>query len=270
MASRIVAQIDRIPHRVYAEPFAGGLAVLFAKGLPVLTDNDHYREAINDTNRHLITLYRVVKTAPQELFSLIDATLYSRADHASAKAILRSPANYTDIEIAWAFFIGVNCSFANNLFSGWSTATSGRNHAATLSNKIDRLRSQMERFRSVYIDCQDALSFIDVWDSEGTLFYCDPPYPGADQGHYSGYTAQDWAALCDRLDNIKGSYVLSNYAQEVELKSAQQRIEIAASSSASNGSKGTDRARTEILWICNRQSGDALCPQIELNLAGIS
>ncbi|MFM6282623.1 MAG: hypothetical protein ACKN9K_30005, partial [Dolichospermum sp.] len=67
--------------------------------------------------------------------------------------------------------------------------------------------------------------------------------------------------LCDILDNIQGSYVLSNYPQETEPQSAQQRVEIEAVMSA-KGKAGHDRSqdpvkrennkRTEVLWVCDR------------------
>ena len=67
ISSKIVERIRQIPHTVYAEPFAGGLAVLFAKGKPAVTNTHHYREAINDHDERLITLYRVARTQPDEL-----------------------------------------------------------------------------------------------------------------------------------------------------------------------------------------------------------
>lgn len=63
----------------------------------------------------------------------------------------------------------------------------------------------------VSIECADALKYIRRWDSPQTLFYVDPPYPGSENGHYGGYTQQDFEALCDVLDNVHGSFLLSCY-----------------------------------------------------------
>ena len=107
------------------------------------------------------------------------------------------------------------------------------------------------------------------------MFYCDPPYPEANQGHYSGYTLEDFKNLCDVLDNIKGSYVLSNYPQSIKPKSAQKRVEIDAVMSASKATKKRENnKRIEVLWICDRsedmrnelKSLPLFCPTNQLSL----
>jgi hypothetical protein len=127
----------------------------------------------------------------------------------------------------------------------------------------------MERLGATHVANEDALYFIERWDSPQTLFYIDPPYPMAEQGHYDGYRLEDFAALCELLDTCQGSYILSNYGQSAEPKSAQQRIEISAHCSSSRmGKAGAnrdksraatseelgDRKRTEVLWICDRSA----------------
>lgn len=67
-------------HRLYAEPFAGGAAVFFAKPPSVV-------EVLNDTNRQLITFYEVMKTQYQKLKKKIEASLYSRENHRYAQII---------------------------------------------------------------------------------------------------------------------------------------------------------------------------------------
>jgi len=106
----------------------------------------------------------------------------------------------------------------------------------------------------VHIGCEDALSFIKRWDSPHTIIYADPPYPNTVQGHYGGYTLDDYQALCDALDACESSYVLSNYHQDIAPKSAQKCVEIEATMSASNGRSrlNHDTKRTEKLWICDR------------------
>jgi len=269
IASKIVSYINQIPHTVYVEPFCGGSAVLFSKPRRVVTNGDHYREVINDTSDILISLYRCATKCPDELALELEATLYSQSDHARAKVICKNPNDYSQLEIAWAYFVNVNCSFANILNAGWKTDVQSRNSAATWRNRILSLKEKLDRLQSVFISCEDALRCIDRFDSPQSLFYCDPPYPGAEQGHYKGYTTQNWIALCDNLDSIQGSYILSNYPQEYEPKSAQQRIEISAAMSASAKGKVRsdrskiatqeqlgDRERTEVLWICDRGKSD--------------
>lgn len=260
IASKIVERIRQIPHTVYAEPFAGGLAVLFAKGKPAVTNISHYREAVNDHDDRLITLYRVARTQPDELQRWIDLTPYSQSEHTRAKQWLKEP-GHTELELAWAYYVSIQMSFSNDLGCGWRTGVMTRNQAATWSNKQQRLPEAMERLRSVHIACEDAIRFIQRWDSPQTLFYCDPPYPGANQGHYGGYTLEDWQRLCDALDNCQGSYILSNYDQPTSPQSAHQRVEIRAVASAQKVKRDRTRKveqanneRVEVLWICDRSA----------------
>lgn len=244
------------PHTVYVEPFAGGATLLFAKKHLAVTNNDHYREIINDTNQLLINMYRVAIEKPEQFKNKLDATLYSQADYVKANNIINNFEHYLDIDLAWAYFITLNQSFNNIANNGWSTTVYGRNHAATWNNKINSLSPEMlNRIKSVYVSCEDAIKCIKRWDSPQTLFYCDPPYPKAEQGHYKGYSIEDFRLLCNTLDNIKGSYVLSNYQQEIEPKSATNKVEINATMSASKATNTRlDSSRSEILWICDRSN----------------
>jgi len=252
IASRITEVIRTIPHTVYAEPFAGGAAVLFAKGRPSVTNKHYYREAINDVDERIVNLYRVCQAQRDDLLHILQCTPYSQSEYRKAEGILKGKHEATDLWRAWAVVVGTQQAFAKKTGGGWGVgvSVSGGNNAAVWVNYLDALPAILDRFRGVYIGCEDALRFIERWDSPNTLFYCDPPYPGTAQGHYKGYSLDDFAALCEALDNCQGSYILSNYPQEIEPKSAQQRIEINAVMSAAGG--GNRGKRTEVLWVCNR------------------
>ena len=265
IARHILPVIDEIPHTVYGEPFCGGASVLYARDARTVANSDHYREYLNDKNEWVTTFYRVGKLQPDELLTLIDATLYSESAHAKAKGILKNSENYSDLEIAWAFYVQANMSFANKLGGGWASTVNSGNRGAVWVSRRKHLSNALARLSEVAISCSDAISCIKRWDSPQTLHYIDPPYPGADQGHYSGYTIEDYMQLCDCLDTIHGSYILSNYPQSIEPKSAQKKVEIQATSSASaKGKVGADksqmptqeslgdRKRTEVLWVCDR------------------
>lgn len=255
-------------HTVYVEPFAGGSALLFAKPKPIVSNSRHYREVLNDKNDLLINLYRVAIEKREELELKIQATLYSQSDHRKATKITKNPTDYDDVSKAWAFYTNINQSFSGTLNSGWGTGVYSENLALTWHNKKLQLPEILDRLKDVHIACEDAIRCIQRWDSPQTLFYCDPPYPNTEQGHYSGYTIDDFKLLCDTLDNIQGSYVLSNYPQKIEPQSAQQRIEIEATMSAElmrkEDDKQVDKKRTEVLWVCNRSHNvrDELIPII--------
>ncbi|MGL5064676.1 MAG: DNA adenine methylase [Microcoleus sp.] len=256
IATKIVPFIHQIPHSVYSEPFCGGLAVLYAKGNYETFNNSNYREAINDKNKNLITFWRVAREQPEELERWIDMTLYSQEEHRQSKIIYENPENYTELEISWAVFIQCNMSFSNTICRGWGVSILSENSAATWNNRKNKLPECFNRLKTVHIGCEDALDFIKRWDSDTTLHYVDPPYPGTNQGHYDGYTIDDYKALCELLDKVKGSYILSNYHQECAPNSAQKCIEIEATMSAAGGKhvKNLEKSRIEKLWICNRTS----------------
>ena len=263
----VVPIIEQIPHTVYCEPFFGGGAVFYARQKSMVSNRDDYREIINDRSELLINLYRVARSNPQRFYEEIQLTPYSRAEHKRAIEICKNPSEYNDFDKAWAYYVNIQQSFSNKLNSGWGTCVFGRNLATTWHNHCQRLPECLNRLQDIHIECDEALSVIERWSSPQTIFYVDPPYPSTNQGHYDGYTLDDWQALCDLLDRIDSSYVLSNYSQAIEPASAQQRIEVSAvASSSSQGKTGKGRSkraaatqeelgnreRTEVLWVCDR------------------
>lgn len=269
IAKKIVDEVDKIHHTVFVEPFFGGGAVFFKRIKPKTTNNDHYREVINDHSELLINLYRVARNNPDEFKRLIDFTPYSRAEHKLAVKICKNPNDYSDFDKAWAYYVNINMSFSKELNRGWSTGVFGGNHASVWDKKRDNIPSCLARLKDVYIECDDVLNVIKRWDSPQTLFYLDPPYPKSNQGHYGGYTIDDWNELIDLLDAIQGSYILSNYQQETEPLNHDKKVVIEVhSSSSGNGQTGKNRDKTrktnadelgnrkreEILWIRDNSS----------------
>ncbi|MDR2245292.1 MAG: DNA adenine methylase [Treponema sp.] len=67
------------------------------------------------------------------------------------------------------------------------------------------------RLQKVQIGCCDALRIIKSRDMPDAFFYLDPPYVGAAQGHYDGYTQEDFDILLKLLESLKGKFLLSSY-----------------------------------------------------------
>lgn len=107
-----------------------------------------------------------------------------------------------------------------------------------------RLLQTSERLADVHIEHDDAISVIKRWDSPQTFFYCDPPYPGANQGHYSGYTDKDFAALVDTLDKCQGSFLLSCYGFEAPEHWEKFIFQVHCTASC-KGTTGSNRDKTK-------------------------
>lgn len=263
MASKIVPLLPR--HTVYVEPFAGGAAVMFAKPWPPATNNNEYREVLNDINRDIVNLYRVAcdRERGPELVQRLIGTPYARFAYEQARHLDASASN---VERAWAYYVSIRMSFANILHGGWGTSVYKQNCAASWLQAVDRLPECLERLYSVHIECDEALAVIKRWDSPQTLFYCDPPYPEAHQHHYDGYGQDDFVALVSALRTCEGSVVLSCYENDA-VPADWERFEFQANCHASGqGQTGPnrdktraataeeqgDRRRTEVVWRVDR------------------
>jgi len=240
IASKIINHIT--PHTVYVEPFCGGCAVMSKKGLPEITSGDYYREVINDTNDQLITMFQELQKN-EKLENRLKKTLYSRSEYMKAKQIYKTPEKYDKEDIAWAFFVNIHMSFSNRLGGGMKTSVFTRNDAFTWYNKVNAIKTIRERLKYCYIENDDCIEVINRWDSPQTFFYCDPPYPGSNNGHYDNYGLHDYKKLIEKLDNIDGSFILSCYQQGIE-PDKWKRIDIKSTMSASGkGRTGKEKDR---------------------------
>lgn len=243
MAHRIIPLIPK--HTVYVEPYAGGAALLFAKPWPNVNDKQNYKEIINDTSKDLINMYRIFQTRFDEIQNLLVHTLYSEEEYRKSKAILRREITADELWLAWAYYVSIQQGFSNVLSSGWGRSVFGRNHAATWISKISKLDDYRERMSSMHISCTDAIDCIKQFDSPQTFFYCDPPYPGTDQGHYEGFSEKDFQNLCNTLNEIQGSFILSNYDQPYLKNTSWERHEFKTQCLNAPTEK---KDRIEIIW----------------------
>jgi len=194
------------PHKIYCEPFFGGGAVFFAK-------EKSYLEVINDTNDRLITFYEVMRNNFDDLNALIQDTLHSEALHLRARDIYHGRIESSKTEMAWSFWVVTNMSFAGSIYGGWKwcNGTSGGHSGRFIRAKREEFVLLKKRLKDVHISKRDALEVVSKRDTLKTFFYLDPPYPGACQAHYYGYTMLEFTALLNILKDIKGKFLLSNY-----------------------------------------------------------
>lgn len=215
MSPKIIPLIPE--HQMYVEPFFGGGAVMFAKGVPDVSTNK-YHEVINDRDERIINFYRVFQdpVKSQELLHRIEYTPHSEAEHRRSRDILNAPDAHNDILLAWAWYVNVQQAFGHIILAGWQRArkTPSRNLPTSYSSAKQRLPLLFERFKNVTICCEDALKVIQQRDSETAFFYLDPPYPNTQHPYVGSYSWQDLDNLIDLLSTIKGKFILSNYASD--------------------------------------------------------
>ncbi len=266
IASWILEQLYRIQHSVYTEPFCGGAAVMFAKGLPAVKNKQLYKEAINDSSRVLTNMYKVLRDSPEEFHRRLELTLYSQDETAWANSVIKAGTHDDPIELARALYVAITQGFANQVGS-WGTSTT-RCPSQAYTNAVDRLPQVTDRLRRVHIGCEDALAFIKRWDSPQTLHYVDPPYPAKDGvckdykklNAGAVYTIDDLKRLVDVLSNAKGSFILSNYPQDIEVPSDWVRKEKQTTEMTS----GNYGARTEVIWLCDRSANITNAKEVNL------
>ena len=194
-------------HTIYTEVFFGGGAVFFAK-------SPTESEIINDINSLAITFYEVLKTDFDSLKAKVEATLFSRATYTVALTIYRMPHLFNKLQQAWAFYIVTNMGFACSAKS-WGYDKFGKRVKAFQNKKLRFDASLAKRLEHTQIENNDAIKVLNSRDSESAFHYVDPPYIDSNQGHYDGYTEEDYKRLLDCLSEAKGKFLLSSYPSEI-------------------------------------------------------
>ncbi|MGR1580698.1 DNA adenine methylase [Thalassobius sp. S69A] len=240
MAEKIIGLFPA--HDCYVEPFGGGAGVLLAKPRSRL-------EVYNDLDGDMVTLFRVVRDAPDELAAAIAMTPFARAEHEVAH-------EHADTDLERARRILIRSHFGHGS-SGIHRKTGFRAaglRAGTLpvhgwTTLPETIQISAERMRGVVIEQRPAVQVMQAHDGPQTVHYVDPPYlpetrdKGRDYRHEM--TRDDHVALLSALRSMKGAVVLSGYASTLydDALHDWRRIEISALA---------DRAakRTEVVW-CN-------------------
>jgi DNA adenine methylase len=203
-------------HQVYCEPFLRGAAIFFAKKPSKV-------EIINDTNGEIINFYEVLKRDFTALEKEVAISLHSRKLHNHARVIYQNPELFDQIKRAWAIWMMANSSYGCKLNGGFGyDRTTGGSSKKLANKRFNFTEDYAIRLQNTQIECCDALKVIRSRDSGKAFFYCDPPYVGADQGHYDGYTQEDFDTLLGLLESIKGKFLFSSYRNKSLTESSQR------------------------------------------------
>lgn len=233
----------------YCEPFAGSAAVLLNREpSPV--------ETYNDIDGEVVNFFRVLRDQHEDLIRAIGLTPFSREE---LRIAVEEPIdNLSELERARRFFVRarqVRTGLAQTASAGrWAHCklTSRAGMAGAVSRwlgSVEGLSEIVQRLLRVQIENAAAIEIIQRYDSEETLFYCDPPYPHDSRGdaHAYGYemTDNDHRELAEVLIGLKGKVALSGYHCDLldKLYKDWNCIE-----SPSKQCLSVKQPRTEILW----------------------
>jgi DNA adenine methylase len=237
--------ISLIPfHRLYCEPFTGGGAIFFEKKPSEI-------EILNDKNKEVMNFYDVLQNNYDDLLKEIETSLHSRTQHRHANVIYNNPDLFDRIKRAWSIWILGSSSYGSKLDAIWGYDLQGKKAKKINSVKNNFSRAFSRRLKNVYIECYEALKVIKDNDAPDSFFYIDPPYVGADQGHYAGYKQSDFDKLLDLLSQLKGKFILSSYQnirfKEYLDKNCWYQIKIDMNSSMGAAALGYKSIKTEVL-----------------------
>ena len=240
LAARILGLIPE--HRIYCEPFLGGAAVFFAK-------NPSQVEVINDTNGELINFYEVLQRDFPALEKEISISLHSRKQHRQAQVIYENPEMFDRVKRAWAVWMLANSSYSCMLDGGFGYDRDGSTSKKLKNKRLNFSLDYTIRLQQAQIECCDALRIIKSRDTTDTFFYLDPPYVGSDQGHYNGYTQDDFDALLLLLEGLQGKFLLSSFRNKTLSEYAERNnweaLEFKMACAMTNSNK--PRSKVEVL-----------------------
>lgn len=246
VAPKIIATFP--PHRTYVEPFAGSLAMLFAKEPSRI-------EIVNDLDSAIVTFFRVARDRHEELVRALELTPYARDEFCAAE----DDPELDDLERARRLWIRVTQSFqkvaAPPRRCQWSFSAVRPKATETLTFS-HRIYEIARRLRTVEIENIDAVELIAKIEEPDALLYVDPPYMGATRTAGTRYAhdlldEDSHRSLAEVLRSRKCFVALSGYAHPLyeELYEAHgwNRLEFEVLAIAGNAKDGQP-SRTEIVW----------------------
>lgn len=188
--------IDKIPeHICYVEPFFGAGWIYFGKEKSQV-------EVINDIDRELVNLFRMLKEHPGEVERLLQYEFVSRDKFKSYKEC--NIKELTEIQRAVRYLYIINNSFASKGVSfGY-----GALREPCQKIFIDDFQEIRDRLKNTFIENKDALDIIKRYDRSTTFFFCDPPYLDV-AGYGSVFGEEEHTRLRDTLRKIQGKFLLT-------------------------------------------------------------
>lgn len=167
LAGRLAERIAAIPHDRYVEPFVGMGGVFFRRRhRPKL-------EVINDINRDVVTLFRILQRHYQQFLDTLKWQLCSRSEFDRLMKV--DPETLTDLERSARFLFLQRAAFGGVPVRRTFGISYEGGARFNLTKLVPLLEDVHERLAGVLIERLPYAECIRRYDSRpGALFYCDP------------------------------------------------------------------------------------------------
>jgi len=203
LAKLLAARIAVVPHARYVEPFVGMGGVFFRRpARPKM-------EVINDINRDVVNLFRLLQRHYQQLLDVLKWQVCSRAEF--ERLLQVDPSTLTDLERAARFLYLQRSAFGGQSVKPTFGVSYGAGARFDLTKLVPMLEDVHERLASVLIENLSYQECIRRYDSRpGTLFYLDPPYWGCTDDYGKDiFSPADFEVLRGLLQGLQGRFILS-------------------------------------------------------------
>ncbi len=202
LAEIIVARIEAVPHKTYAEPFIGmGGVFLRRRWAPPC-------EVINDISNDVVTFFRILQRHYPQFMETLKFQIASRAEF--ERLMASDPTTLTDLERAARFLYLQRLAFGGKVAGrsfGVSPGTAARFDVTRLTPILEAIH---ERLAGVVVERLHWRDLVDRYDSRDTLFFLDPPYFGSEGDYGAGvFERADFVRLAERLAKIEGRFLLT-------------------------------------------------------------
>ncbi len=202
LAKLLADLIETIPHGLYGEVFAGMAGVFFRRRIAPEV------EVLNDINRDVACLFRILQNHYQAFLDMLRWQLSSRAEFDRLNG--QDPERLTDLQRAARFLYLQRLAFGGKI-AGRNFGVAASGPARFDVSKLEPiLAAAHERLAGVWVECLPWETFLDRWDRPEALFFLDPPY--WDSEHYYGagvFAKDDYGRLADRLGRLRGRFLMT-------------------------------------------------------------
>ena len=198
--------------KIFVDVFGGGGSVVYNKR-PVSPITVY-----NDLSSEVYVFFKVLRERYDELHHLLEYTPFSCQLFKEAYTKLREEKSegLSELERAWYWFILIRQSFASKGDS-FARGIADRNFSKSFQSSISNLKDLSDFFKGISIDNIDYWDLMQKYDSENTLFYCDPPYlaqcgsKASSEGYFNSFSFEDHKLFLDRIKTLKGKVCVSHY-----------------------------------------------------------